>query len=310
LWYGTAHQEGGIVINCVDIGGSFLKFGVAWSSGEVKGLEHVATPTQDFERFAQTLADQIARGPASNAPVALAIPGVIDPDTGLVTCANVNCLHGRPAARDLEAFLGRPVVVANDADCFALAEAGAGAGRGHRVVFAAILGTGVGGAIVVDGKLVVGAGGLTGEWGHGPVVADPKFACGCGQAGCVDTIGGARGLERLHLHLHDQRWTSRQIIDAWHAGDRQASQTCDLHVELVSGPLALVVNVVGPSVVPVGGGLAQAPGLLARIDEAVRSKILRRLSTPLVVPAGCPGEPGLVGAGLLGLQTFFPNRVP
>jgi len=295
------------MINCVDVGGSFLKFGIATGPGEVFSRGHQETPTRDFDHFCRALADEIARGPAPEAPVALALPGVIDPDTGLVTCANVPCLDGRAAARDLEAFLGRPVVVANDADCFALAEVGAGAGRGHRVVFGAILGTGVGGALVIGGRLVVGAGGLTGEWGHGPIVASPRFPCGCGQVGCLDTVGGARGLERLHEHLHGKRLGSREIVTAWEEGSLEASQTIDLHVDLVSAVLALVVNVVGASVVPVGGGLARAHGLLSRIDTAVRSRILRKTAGPLVVPALCPGEPGLVGAGILGFQTFVPG---
>jgi len=292
------------MINCFDIGGSFMKFGTATGPGGVTSLGHRETPTGDFDQFRRALADEIARGPAPYAPVAIALPGVIDPDTGLVTCANIPCIHGRAAARDLEAFLGRPVVVANDADCFALAEVGAGSGRGHRVVFAAILGTGVGGALVIGGRLVVGAGGLTGEWGHGPVVSSPRFPCGCGQVGCIDTVGGARGLERLHHHLHGQVLDSRRIVEAWEAGNPEAAQTIELHIDLVSSALALVVNVVGPSVVPVGGGLAQAHGLLVALDGAVRARILRKTSGPLVVPATCPGEPGLVGAGILGVQTF------
>jgi len=295
------------MINCVDVGGSFLKFGVLEKGGTLRSLGQVATPLTDFQQFAQTLAAQVARGPAPDAPVALALPGVIDPETGHVTCANVNCLHGRRAAQDLAAALGRRVVVVNDADAFSLAEAGAGAGRGHRIVFGVILGTGVGGGLVIEGKLIFGAGGLTGEWGHGPVIADPAFLCGCGQTGCVDTVGGARGMERLHLHFHGVTLTSHQIVDAWAAGDRQASATIDRLVDLISGPLALVVNVVGPSIVPVGGGLSNVPALIAKLDEAVRSRILRKIAAPLVVPAGCAQPPGLVGAGLLGWQTFFPE---
>ena len=199
--------------------------------------------------------------------------------------------------------------VANDADCFALAEASEGAGRGHRIVFGAILGTGVGGGIVIDGRIVTGAGGFAGEWGHGPVaatsaghppVAIPRFACGCGLAGCVDTVGAARGMERLHKHLHGVELPSTAIVDAWRAGDAKAARTIEVQIDLLAGPLALVVNVIGASIVPVGGGLGKVPEFIALLDAAVRQRILRRLATPLVVPARLTLEPGLVGAAILG----------
>ena len=200
------------------------------------------------------------------------------------------------------------MLLANDADCFALAEAFAGAGRGHRVVFGAILGTGVGGGIVADGKLFRGGGGLSGEWGHGTAVATrvgvppfdmPHLPCGCGLRGCVDTVGGARGIEKLHRHLHGADLPSTGIIAGWEAGDHQATQTLDLYVELVSLPLALTVNIVGADIIPVGGGLGNAHGLVARLDVAVRGRILRSIERPLVVPAQLTVDAGLIGAASL-----------
>src|SRR5699024_3494925 len=141
---------------------------------------------------------------------------------------------GRLLKADLEAALGHPVLIANDADCCALAEYGAGAGRGHRVVFGAILGTGVGGGLVVDGKLINSAGGFAGEWGHGPVAATragnpavelPRFACGCGLDGCVDAIGSARGMEKLHRHLTGTEMKAEEILAAWQDGDEKAART-------------------------------------------------------------------------------------
>ena len=189
--------------------------------------------------------------------------------------------------------LGIPVQVLNDADCFTLAEARAGAGRGHRNVFGIILGSGVGGGIVLDGQLISGAGGFAGEWGHGPVIRDPAFACGCGQVGCIDTIGSARGLERLHHHLTGQSLTSVDIVHRWKAGEAQAVA---LWLDLLSGPLAMLVNVLGPDIVPVGGGLGTEPGLIAALDVAVRQRILRNTTVPLVVPAQVSADAGLVGA--------------
>ena len=243
--------------------------------------------------------------------LSFSISGVVDPDTQALTCANIPCIHGRHLAADLEAELGYPVLIANDADCFAMAEAMSGAGRGHRIVFGAILGTGVGGGLVADGRLVNAAGGFAGEWGQGPIIASlagnppvaiPAYPCGCGQKGCVDTVGGARGIERLHKTLHGLELSSEEIIGDWLKGESRAERTIDVMVDLVASPLALTINITGATIVPVGGGLSNVEPLLVRLDEAVRARILRKFGRPLVVPSECKLEPGLIGAALLGLR--------
>lgn len=297
----------GQTIVCFDIGGSAIKGATAGSQTALEPLGRVATPLDDFDAFVAALAGMAARAPFGS-PVAISTTGVIDPATGIITAANIPCIHGRPLAAELGARLGRAVRVANDADCFALAEAGAGAGRGHRIVFGAILGTGVGGGLVIDGRIVTGAGGFAGEWGHGPVAATragdppvdvPRFPCGCGLSGCADTIGGARGVERLHRHLHGVDLSSTGIVGAWLAGDAAAARTIEVQVDLLASPLALVVNVVGAHIVPVGGGLGRAHEFIARLDGEVRKRVLRRADRPLVVPGEIAIEAGLVGAALL-----------
>ena len=300
------------MITCFDIGGSAIKAATASGRETLQSVGRAATPLQDFEAFASAIAQLVEAGPApAGAPVAISITGVIDPVTGIATVANIPGIDGRNLAGDLGDFLNRPVLVANDADCFVLAEAHAGAGRGHRVVFGAILGTGVGGGLVVDGQLHRGAGGWAGEWGHGTIVATQvsvppfglaHFACGCGRMGCVDTVGGARGIEKLHRTLHGVDLPSLAIIDLWTAGDAAAAQTIDLYVELVAQPLALVGNIVGPDVIPVGGGLGNSVPLIARLDAAVRQRILRKTDRPLVVPAQLTVDAGLIGAANLGFS--------
>ncbi len=300
------------MITCFDIGGTTIKGALASDRESLAPLGRVPTPRDDFAAFAAAIATLVEQGGApAGAPVAISVTGVVDPDSGRVTVANIPCIDGRNLGADLGAALGRPVLVANDADCFALAEAHAGAGRGHRVVFGAILGTGVGGGIVANGRLFRGAGGLSGEWGHGTIVATkvsvppydlPHFACGCGLSGCVDTIGGARGLERLHQHLHGAALPSTDIVARWTQGDADAARTIDLYAELVAQPLALVVNIVGPDIVPVGGGLGNSAALIARLDTAVRARILRRIERPLVVPAQLTVDAGLLGAAALGFS--------
>ncbi|PRH84067.1 N-acetylglucosamine kinase [Labrys okinawensis] len=297
---------------CFDIGGSAIKAALATPRGEVRPFARIATPLDDFGAFVQALAQLRRQGGAgAGDDIAVSITGVVDPRSEIIACANIPCIDGRRLAPDLAERLGVPVHVANDADCFALAEAVKGAGRGHRIVFGIIIGTGIGGGLVVDGRILTGAGGFAGEWGHGPVVASeageppvaiPRFACGCGQEGCVDTVGGARGLERLHRHLTGDACESTEIIAAWRAGDAAAARTVACQVDLVASPLALAINIVGADIVPVGGGLASVPELIARLDEAVRHRILRRSSAPLVVPSTLAPEPGLIGAALLAHQ--------
>jgi N-acetylglucosamine kinase len=149
---------------------------------------------------------------------------------------------------------------------------------------------------------VQGPGGYAGEWGHGPVIRAPAFPCGCGQVGCLDTVGSARALERLHRHLTGQEATSVAILARWSAGQRMAA--VDLWLDLVSGVLAMVVNLVGCSVVPVGGGLANVPALIAALDLATRARILRQSDQPLVVVAQVSADAGLIGAMAAGEAEF------
>ena len=286
-----------------DIGGTRVRGALSSGPGSVGAVREAPTPRDDFTAFCAVLAGMAADATG----VAISIAGCIDPANGRMKIANIPCLDGRILAADLEAALGLPVWIGNDADCFALAEAGSGAGRGHRTVFGVILGTGVGGGLVIDGRLVTGAGGFAGEWGHGPVQDTrplgrevPRLACGCGQVGCLDAIGSARGIERLHRHLHGTDAGAEAIVAAWQSGDTQAADTVAVWLEVVSGPLAMVLNVVGATVVPVGGGMGRARPLVAALDAAVSARRLWRAPGPVIVPAVLTVEPGLIGASHAG----------
>ena len=300
------------MILCLDIGGSWIKAAVAERPGELRPVGRRPTPIDDFDSFVATIQTLLPSGLEQALPVvAISVTGVVDPETGIIRCANIPCIDGKPLEAELGRQLSRRVIVANDADCFALAEAVEGVGRGHRIVFGAILGTGVGGGLVIDRRIVVGAGGYAGEWGHGPIAATlagnppraiPRFPCGCGLAGCVDTIGGARGMERLHQHLHGIDLDSVEIVARWRGGDAAAGLTIDCFAQLVAGPLARVVNVVGAGIVPVGGGLGTSDALVARLDGEVRRRILRRSDKSLLVPGTRSIEPGLLGAAILAFK--------
>jgi N-acetylglucosamine kinase len=291
---------------CFDIGGSRIKAAMSASPGELQLLGDAPTPLHDFGAFCATMAGFLTPGLRG---VAISITGCVDPSDGRLKSANIPCLDGRQIAQDLDAALGLPVWILNDADSFALAEATSGVAAGHRNVFGVILGSGVGGGLVIDGRIVAGVGGFAGEWGHGPVVNArplgidlPRFACGCGQVGCVNTIGGARGMERLHSALHGQQLSSQSLLEHWQAGDPAAARTVDVWLDLVADVLATVLNVVGSSVVPVGGGLSNVKPLIAALDQAVRARVLRRDTGPILRCAKHQVEPGLIGAAQAGWQ--------
>lgn len=313
------------MLACFDIGASAIKGAPFHAPSDRPVATRLATPLEDLDLFAATLGQGIAdmeRSQATEAAaVAISIAGVVDARTGIMTCANIPAIHGRNLSGELSARLGRPVFIANDADCFALAEASQGAGRGHDVVFGVILGSGVGGGLVINRRIVSGPGGYGGEWGHGPVFGCvpalrgrleaaglPVFDCGCGQIGCVDTVGGARGLERLHRFVGGAALASHEITAGWLAGEAKASEAIDLYLDLVSGPLAMMVNTVGASVLPVGGGLSACRPLVAALDERLRARILWRSDAPLLAPAELSPEPGLIGAAMLGLTHLSEMR--
>lgn len=253
----------------VDLGGTKTEAALLGAAGEVRWRERVATPAGDYGATLRTVAGLVQRGAAAaqGGPMTVGIghPGTLTPE-GRIKNANSTCLNGRPLQADLEALLGRPVRLANDANCLALSEATDGAAAGAGVVFAVILGTGVGGGIAVQGRVLAGANGLAGEWGHNPLPwaeGDelPGPACYCGRRGCVETWLSGPALAR-----DDGRGlTGEQIVAAAAAGDPAAQATLDRHAQRLARALAGVVNLLDPDVIVLGGGLSRLPGLVDRV---------------------------------------------
>lgn len=289
-----------------DIGGSKIEYARVSKDGTVSHRATLPTPHTSWTHFRDAVSSLVAADGGGATRIGISIAGTTDSATGIAQAANVPAVNGHHLENELSAALGVPVRVGNDADCFALAEATVGAGRGMPIVFGAILGTGVGGGLVISGRMVRGAHGVTGEWGHGPIVAEavaargiPVIRCGCGQTGCLDSYGSARGMERIHAALSGETRTSHAITEAWHEGDAAALRTIETFVELVAGPLSMIVNTIGPSIIPVGGGLSSDAALLSLIDIAVRDRVLGRYTETLVVPGRTRGASGLIGAAML-----------
>jgi predicted NBD/HSP70 family sugar kinase len=241
----------------VDLGGTKIEALALDGEGREVFRKRVLTPRGDYEatvRTIATLVDECGEG-----SVGIGIPGALSRLTGLVKNANSTWLIGRPLKRDLELAIGREVRIENDANCFALSEAVDGAGEGSRVVFGVILGTGVGGGIVVDGRLVVGANAIAGEWGHNPLPLptesdQPLPACYCGRAGCIETYLSGPALERSHERLSGEQLPAKDL--AWRGGTAM-----EQYVERLARSLASVINVLDPDVIVLGGGLSNVDRL-------------------------------------------------
>jgi len=204
--------------------------------------------------------------------VGIGIPGAVSPATGLVKNANSTWLIGRPLQADLETALGRPVRLANDANCFVLSEAIDGAAARMPSVFGVILGTGVGGGLAIRGEIVVGANAIAGEWGHNPLPWPapreiPGPPCYCGRSGCTETFLSGPGLAADHHREAGQRLDPSEIARRAAAGDRDCAATIRRYAERLARGLAAVINLVDPDAIVLGGGLSSIDALY---DEVPR----------------------------------------
>src|SRR5213594_3846827 len=260
----------------IDLGGTKIEAIALSPAGQEITRLRVATP-RDYAASLDAIAGlvrELEQAAGGTGTVGVGIPGTVVPRTGLVKNANSTWLNGRPLGRDLEARLGRPVRLMNDANCFTLSEAadGAAAATGVRVVFGVILGTGVGGGIVVDGACLAGANLIAGEWGHNPLpwlTPDeyPGPLCYCGRRGCVETFCSGPGFERDHAEQTGQSKSSREIVVAATWGDAGAVATMVRYHDRLSRGLACVINLVDPDVVVLGGGMSNLPELPERISS-------------------------------------------
>ncbi len=252
----------------VDVGGTKIEAIALSPAGEEIARRRVTTPP-DYLPLVDAIAGlvrELERAAGEAGTVGVGIPGAVVPHTGLVKNANSVWLNGRPLGRDLEARLDRPVRLMNDANCFAISEATDGAAAGAHVVFGVILGTGVGGGIVVDGRILMGANLIAGEWGHNPLPwprADewPGPPCYCAKRGCVEAWLSGPGFERDHAEHTGRPLPSRDIVRAAGGGDADAAATLVRYHDRLARALVSLIHVLDPDVIVLGGGMSDIPGL-------------------------------------------------
>jgi predicted NBD/HSP70 family sugar kinase len=226
-------------------------------------------------------------------------PGTTDPVSGELKNSNSTCLNGRPLREDLSRLLGTQARLANDANCFALAEALFGAARGRGVVLGLILGTGVGGGIVVDGRVLDGRHGIAGEWGHNPICGETA-PCYCGRAGCVETVLAGPALERFYRERTGTAASLREIAQRDRAGEPAAAATLERLVSKFGEAIAAVINILDPDAIVIGGGVGNLEILYTeRARAAIRRHLFNpELRTELLRPA-LGDSAGVFGAALL-----------
>jgi len=273
----------------IDVGGTKIAAVALSPSGEEIARRRVATPP-DYLALLGAIAElvrELDREAGEAGTVGVGIPGAVVPHTGLVKNANSVWLNGRPLGRDLEARLDRPVRLMNDANCFAISEATDGAAAGAHLVFGVILGTGVGGGIVVDGRVLLGANLIAGEWGHNPLPwlgSDewPGPPCYCGKRGCIEAWLSGPGFERDHAERTGVALSGREIVRAAAAGDPGAAATLARYEDRLARALTSLINMLDPDVVVLGGGMSNIAGL----PEAVYA-----LLPPYLFAAGAGSDP-------------------
>jgi fructokinase len=274
----------------IDLGGTKIEVVALDADGRERFRQRIASPKGNYLATIGAIqslvgmAEQVV-GPSS---VGIGIPGAVSPATGLIKNSNSIWLNGQPLAQDLVAALGREVRLANDANCFALSEAVDGAGAGKRVVFGVIVGTGTGGGLTIDGRTIVGANAIAGEWGHNPLPWPdagewPGPACYCGRTGCIETFLSGPALERDYAAASGTRLDAESIVNRAEAGEPEATAVLERYERRMARALASVINVVDPDAIVLGGGLSNIERLYRNLPKLWgRFVFSDAVATPLI----------------------------
>jgi fructokinase len=295
----------------LDLGGTKIEGVALGDDGAQLARLRVATPRHDYAATLEAMAGlvrELETATGCRGTVGVGMPGALSPASGLVKNANSTWLIGQPLDPDLSGLLGRPVRFANDANCFALSEAVDGAAAGARVVFGVIVGTGTGGGVVVDRKVLTGPNAIAGEWGHNPLPWPregewPGPACYCGKTGCVETFLSGPGLARDFRQATGEEVPTPEIVARAEQGEPTASAALERYEERMARALAVVLNVLDPDVVVLGGGMSQVGRLYESVPRLWQEWAFSdRVDTPLRPPvhgdsSGVRGAAWLWGPG-------------
>jgi fructokinase len=297
----------------IDLGGSKIEGIVMGADSAILQRERVTTPQGDYAATLAAIVELVRKlehaAACKNLPVGLGHPGSVSPASGLMRNSNSVCLNGKPFQRDLETQLGREIRMANDANCLALSEASDGAAAGAKNVFAVILGTGVGGGIVINGAPVVGVNGIGGEWGHNPLPwprvewNEGQTHCWCGQRGCIETWLSGPGMAADHARVTQEKIPSEEIVTRADAGDEKCGATMARYEDRLARALAQVINLLDPEVIVLGGGVSRVQRLYRYVPALWDQWIFSDSISTRLVPALHGDSSGVRGAAWLWPET-------
>jgi len=275
----------------IDLGGTKIEGLALADDGRELQRRRIPAPRGNYDDTIRAVADlvvAIEREAGASGSIGVGIPGAISPATGLIKNANSTWLNGRTLAEDLGRAIGRPVRLANDANCFALSEATDGAAAGAAVVFGVIIGTGTGGGLIVNGRVVAGANAIAGEWGHNPLPAPadderPGPPCYCGRAGCIETFLSGPGLALDYIVLGGEDLAASEIAARAEGGEPRAITCLERYERRFARAIATIINVVDPDAIVLGGGLSNIDRLYAEVPKLWTAHVFSdRVATRLV----------------------------
>ena len=290
----------------IDLGGTKIE-AIALDGARELLRRRIAAPRGDYTATIAAVHDLVAaieKDVGATGSVGLGIPGAISSVTGLVKNANSTWLIGHPLDRDLEHALQRPVRVSNDANCFALSEATDGAAQGLPIVFGVILGTGTGGGLVVNGRVVEGRHRIAGEWGHNPLPwpragEHPGPPCYCGRTGCIETFLSGPALAAAYERKAGRRRDSATIAALADSGDPDAAFTLETYEDRLARSLASIINVLDPDVIVLGGGVSNIARLYQRVPPLLKAFVFSDSADTPIVAARHGDSSGVRGAAWL-----------
>lgn len=291
----------------IDLGGTKIEGAIMDSSrpgealfrlrretGSAQGYEHILSQIEGVISDLES-ASGLTRPPM----IGIGTPGALEPSTGRLKNSNTTCLNDRPILQDLERLTGSKILMANDANCFALAEALVGAAVGSGVVFGVILGTGAGGGVVVNGRILPGLHGIAGEWGHNPLRGE-SHPCYCGRSGCIEGVIAGPSLERFYREQGGDAIRLPEISLRAKGGEKLAIETLERLREKFAESIAAVINILDPDAIVIGGGVGNIPLLYEeQTRESVLAHIFNKELRTRILPPTLGDSAGVFGAALL-----------
>ena len=290
----------------IDLGGTKTEVLILDAARQPLYRQRCATPAQDYVAILELVAAEFEQARSrfgSDMTLGIGIPGAISPRSGLLRNSNTQSLNGHALQQDLVSRIGCQPRIENDANCFALSEALGGVAQGYRVVFGVIIGTGTGGGLVVDGKLLNGPHRITGEWGHNPLPwrqqADGISTCYCGKRACIETFLSGPGLARNFARRYRRKLDSAGIVAAAEQGDGACIEMLERYYDQMARALAQVINIIDPDAIVLGGGMSNIDSIYRQVPRRLRDYVFSDFVETPILQAQRGDSSGVFGAALL-----------